>query len=305
MKPLHWDAINPFTGRPFTFDVPNLKFVDGKGVYLEPGDPGFVPYDSPAPAPAPKKRKPFRRRRPASVNENTHLEHKTMSGFHYNVGPNSGGGFTARPVRLAQVDSTALLNAVAAQAAVTPEQSEAVLRAFIARITAHAADSEWSANFLDLLTFRGTCGGNAAAPDDFHNAADINAGVAIAILAPVIEAWQQGITLVSEGERGKVTPDIASIIRQSDEAVDKYTPGGLIQVRGEHLNFDRSDLTQGVFFTAGAAAEVRATEYAVILPQSVVVLVPGTLSGDLSVRVASFINGSVRSVTYTNLIKTA
>ena len=53
-----------------------------------------------------------------------------------------------------------------------------------------------------------------------------------------------------------------------------------------------------------AAAEVRATEYGAVLPQSVVVLVPGTLSGDLSVRVASFINGSVRSVTYTNLIKT-
>lgn len=44
MKPLHFDAINPFTGTPFTFDDPNLKFVNGQGVYLEPGDPGFQPY---------------------------------------------------------------------------------------------------------------------------------------------------------------------------------------------------------------------------------------------------------------------
>jgi hypothetical protein len=44
MKPLHFDAINPFTGTPFTFDDPNLKFVNGMGVYLEPGDLGFQPY---------------------------------------------------------------------------------------------------------------------------------------------------------------------------------------------------------------------------------------------------------------------
>ena len=44
MQILHWDAINPFTGLPFTYDDPNLKFVNGIGMYLEPGDPGFTPY---------------------------------------------------------------------------------------------------------------------------------------------------------------------------------------------------------------------------------------------------------------------
>jgi hypothetical protein len=63
MKPLHWNATNPFTGRPFVWGDPNLRFVDGKGVYLEPGDPGFVPYDTPAPAPPPKQKKPFRRKK--------------------------------------------------------------------------------------------------------------------------------------------------------------------------------------------------------------------------------------------------
>ena len=58
MKPLHFDAINPFTGTPFTFDDPNLKFVNGQGVYLEPGDPGFQPYPGQilsAPTQKPKK----------------------------------------------------------------------------------------------------------------------------------------------------------------------------------------------------------------------------------------------------------
>ena len=41
MKPLHWDAINPSTGQPFTWDDPNLRWGD-PAYYLEPGDPGFV-----------------------------------------------------------------------------------------------------------------------------------------------------------------------------------------------------------------------------------------------------------------------
>ena len=45
MKPLHWDAINPFTGLPFTWDDPNLRWGD-PSTYLEPGDPGFTPYET-------------------------------------------------------------------------------------------------------------------------------------------------------------------------------------------------------------------------------------------------------------------
>ena len=57
MKPLLWDAINPITGTPFTWDDPNLRWGDPSH-YLEPGDPGFVPYpvSSPAPTQKPKIR---------------------------------------------------------------------------------------------------------------------------------------------------------------------------------------------------------------------------------------------------------
>jgi hypothetical protein len=55
MKPLLWDSINPFTGQPFTWNDPNLRWGD-PSVYLEPGDPGFVPYSTPSPAKS--KRKP-------------------------------------------------------------------------------------------------------------------------------------------------------------------------------------------------------------------------------------------------------
>lgn len=51
MKPLHWDAINPYTGRPFAYDDPNVRW----GYYLEENDPGFTPYNSPANDPKPSK----------------------------------------------------------------------------------------------------------------------------------------------------------------------------------------------------------------------------------------------------------
>ncbi len=45
MKPLFYDMLNPITGLPFTWDDENLFFdANGDGMYLEPGDPGFVPY---------------------------------------------------------------------------------------------------------------------------------------------------------------------------------------------------------------------------------------------------------------------
>jgi len=56
MKPLHWDAINPITGQPFAWNDPNLRW----GFYLEPGDPGFVPYGT---IPSPQPHKPKRMKR--------------------------------------------------------------------------------------------------------------------------------------------------------------------------------------------------------------------------------------------------
>lgn len=302
MKPLHWDAINPFTGKPFTFDDPNLRWGD-PAYYLEPGDPGFVPYDTPAPARPKKAGKPFRRKL-KPTDENPNQPTRKMSTFQYNVAPNSNGGFTTRPVLGTAADTTALLAAIGASAGVEPAQAEAVLRAFFAKVLACAGGCEWSPNFLDLVTFRPTSGGSKPLPDDFHSAEDIKAGAAIAFLATVIDGWRAGLTLESLGEVGKVTPEIETVIRQSDLAVDKYTAGGMIQVRGDHLKFDPADATQGVFFQPSTGPAVRATDYAAIQPQSVIVLVPAGLTGPLTVKVATYINGSVRSDTYTNQLTT-
>lgn len=302
MKTLHWDAINPFTGRPFTWDDPNLRWGD-PAYYLEPGDPGFVPYGPPPPAPKPKKKKPFRRApRPEPQPEPTTTP--TMSTFKYNVAPKSSGGFTTRAVRGNPETSTEILNHVATQAGITTAQAETALRAFFAKILDTSCGCNWSPDFLGILSFRPTSGGSSPTPDGFHNADDINADVALSFTAETIRQWRSTLTLESMGEVGKITPVIETILRQSDLAVDKYTPGGLIELRGDYMNLKPSDTAQGVFFKPAAGAEVRATEYAGITPQSVIVLVPAALSGALTVRIATHINGSVRSHTYTNPLTT-
>ena len=60
MKTLLWDAINPLTGTPFTWDDPNLRWGE-PSYYLEPGDPGFVPYTTPSPNNSKPKLKAMKR----------------------------------------------------------------------------------------------------------------------------------------------------------------------------------------------------------------------------------------------------
>lgn len=59
MKPLFWDAINPATGQPYTFDDPNLRWGDPSYI-LEPGDPGYTPV-SPANPTHPTRPKKMKR----------------------------------------------------------------------------------------------------------------------------------------------------------------------------------------------------------------------------------------------------
>lgn len=61
MKPLLWDSINPYTNQPWVFDDPNARW----GHYLEPTDPGFVPYPGQI-IPAQATNKPKRNHMPKS-----------------------------------------------------------------------------------------------------------------------------------------------------------------------------------------------------------------------------------------------
>ena len=224
--------------------------------------------------------------------------------FQYTVAPKSTGGFTCRAVRRAPADQTALVSSIAAENNITPEQALGAITGFFNKVLLCAAGCDWSPEMFGMITFRPTSGGTSPLPDGFHSADDINADVSISFTAETIRQWRTTLTLESLGEVGKITPVIDTIIRQSDMAVDKYTALGLCQARGDRMNLDPADTDQGIFLKPGAGAEVRVTDYAAITPQSIVFLVPTGLTGALTVRVATFINGSVRSYTYTNPLTT-
>ncbi len=225
-----------------------------------------------------------------------------MPSFKFNIAPLAAGGFTTRAVRGAQADETAITAAIAAATGVTTAQVPAVIQAFFDKIILCSAGCDWSPEMYGCVSFRPTSGGSQPLPTDFHNADDINADIAISLSAEKIRQWRAGLTLESLGEVGKITPIIDTVINQATSAINTYVPGKMIQLRGDNLRLNQDDLTQGVFFKAGVAAEVRATVYGTMDPGSISVLVPADLTGPLSVRVAAFINGSVRSYTFTTLI---
>lgn len=114
--------------------------------------------------------------------------------------------------------------------------------------------------------------------------------------------WRASLSLESMGQVGPATPVIATVVSEENGGENQYTPGTLIRLRGERLRFDKADTSQGIFFTATGQPEVRATVYGPIEPGEAVVLVPATLSGPLTVRIAAFVTSSVRSYTYTSPI---
>lgn len=304
MQELRWDSINPLTGAPFTWGDPNLRW-GSPSYYLEPGDPGFTPYGPPAVLPPVKKKKPFRRKT-ASKPQSTTNPPNLMPTFRYNVAPNPNGGFTTRPVLGDPVTEDFFFDRAAElSAGLTAAQIRTALTAVLDTITECSTGCAFSQGLLGRLRFRPTSGGSQTAPDAFDNAEEINADISLSLTAAARDAWRAALTLESQGEIGKVSPVISTILSQENGQVGKYAPGTLIELSGMNLRFDKTDLTQGVFFRSGSDPEVRATVYGTVTPSSLSVMVPAALSGPLMVRAAAFINGSVRSFTYMDPITTA
>jgi len=249
----------------------------------------------------PKKKKPFHRA-PKPPPPNPPTPTLMSNTFKFNIAPLAGGGFTARAVRGAQADEATMTAAIAAAAGVDAVKVPLVIQAFFDNLLTCSCGSNWSPELYGCVSFRPTSGGNEAAPTDFHNAEDINAGVAVAISAEKIRVWRSTLALESMGEVGLITPVIDTILDMTTGQQDKYTAANMIQLRGDDLRFKLSDAIQGVFFRSGSAAEVRATLYGQNEPGIVSCAVPAALSGPLQVRIAAYINGSIRSYTYTLLI---
>ncbi|MBE2281901.1 MAG: hypothetical protein IAE77_00410, partial [Prosthecobacter sp.] len=166
MKTLYWDAINPFTGKPFTWDDPNLRW-GSPSYYLEPGDEGFVPYPAPAPKPAAKKKKPFRRKTAANTPA-TPNPANTMPTFKYHTAPNPKGGFTTRPVLGEPVTDETFFNIAATKSGgLTADQIKTGLTAVLDTVLECSSGCAFSNGLLGRLRFRPTSGGSQPGPADF------------------------------------------------------------------------------------------------------------------------------------------
>lgn len=261
----------------------------------------------PGPQPQKSKKKPFHRSPKPTPTNPPSSTNITMSTFKFNVIPNAAGGFRTQAVlgpQIVEADFTALVvtDAALTAPAVTAAQAESVIRSFFKNARTCAAGCSWSSGLYGEMSIRPTCGGSQPSPDAFQNAQEINADIAISFIAEVRDAWRSTLLLESQGTKGLVTPIIDAILSEEDGAQDHYVPGTMIRIVGHDLRFVKTDITQGVFFIKPDGSEVRATVYGPLDPSQITVLVPATLSGVLQVRIAAFINGSVRTHLYTRSI---
>lgn len=290
MKFVTWDS-------GIRWNDPNLRW-GSPSFLLEPGDEGYVaPPGTPIPEPR-RPKKTFRRKAKTPTNATTNLNSPTMPTFKYNVAPNPQGGFTTRPVLGETAPDSVILGSMAQKSGLTTEQCTAAANALFDTLLECAQGCAFSQGFLGRLRFRPTSGGSQAAPGDFDNPDEMNCSIALNFTASTIATWRSTLTLESQGEVGKLTPYIASIISLENGAEDEYTAGAMIQINGSDLRFNKADLTQGVFIRSGNDPEVRLTTYGPITPGAVTAFIPTGTTGPQTVRIAAYLNGSVRSFTY-------
>lgn len=279
---LKWNSVSPTTGEPLKWGQAGAKWGGS--------------WPDPPPEPPKKKKKTFHRKPKPQPNPDTPTT--IMSTFKYKVAPNPNGGFTTRPVLGTLITEQFFMDRMATLTGLTQQQSEAAFDAVFDIICGCTAGCDHATDIRSRLRFRPTSGGTSPTPDGFSNADDINADVAISITAPKRDDWRSTLTLESMGEVGKVGPEIDSIISQENGIPDVYVPGTMEVINGNYTGINKNNPLEGVFVRSGNNPEVRIAVYGTITPTSLSFFIPANLTGPLSVRLATFINGSVRSFTY-------
>ncbi len=225
-----------------------------------------------------------------------------MTAFRYQVAPKAKGGFTTRADLGSRVNEATIVNDLVRKTGVEREQCQKVAAALFETILERGGRNERSETLFDAIKFQPVSGGSTESPVHFTNATEINAGVSVTFTRKALESWRKTLNIERTAEVGLVTPIISTIVSEENGEENRFKPGTLIRLRGSNLRFDKNDESQGVFFIPAAGDEVRAAVYGPLEPSEAVVLVPDSLTGPLTVRIASFINSSVRSYEYTNEI---
>ncbi len=102
---------------------------------------------------------------------------------------------------------------------------------------------------------------------------------------------------LEEVERRVVEPIVDYFLNIEPESREQYTAASIGRLIGEHMKFDKSDATQGVFFVAADDTEVRVSTYSHVASKRVEFLIPPALTGAqrVVVRARFGADGKMRS----------
>ena len=149
MKDFYVGMTNPITREPFRWDDPNV-FSGDPGYYLEPGDPGYIPYSD-----------EVSESREDEIMLLADLIHTTPSAaanpraitkYQYDVAPRAGGGFSTHPVLAAAFDEYTVDSAVSAFTGLPEQKCAEVLAAYMDQLFMCSAGNRWAHAIHNLLS---------------------------------------------------------------------------------------------------------------------------------------------------------
>ena len=167
MKIFHWGMINPMTGAPFDFDDANVQWGE-PGFYLEPGDPGFVPYaeQDAGTAAQPIERGGMHRSQTITREPAAGAAHSAGDMFSCDAAGPCRDDFAASSRPDGESNDSTMDAAVAELTGIPAEKCAEVLGAYLEQLLACAADSPLAQGIHDLLSICPTSGSHPSGKDE-------------------------------------------------------------------------------------------------------------------------------------------
>lgn len=292
MKPLLWDAINPFTGQPFTWGDPNLRWGD-PSYYLEPGDPGFVPYGPPKVSPPKKRSKP-------KTPPPTNLPVMSDS-FQYITRPTSdGNATTTQPVYRGTKTQADIVAEIQARLGATAPTIDNVLCTFAELVIDWTTQGWKVAPCHDLIGYQLTIGGSqpVGGPEDWNfdtMKADLNCQ-----WGDAGEARSRALfTAEKVGEQSRAAPVWVEVYDSETKLPNHYQVGKGLSTRFSNNKFEFLPANGcKMSFRKADNTKVDAAGYPYIKGKTVVCTPPAGLTGAVYLECTALINGSLRTSEY-------
>ncbi len=155
MKEFSNDLVNPKTGKPFSWDDPNV-FSGDPGYILEAGDRGYVPYQGEASDECDSGEMLLADLVHTSANASA--SPGAIMKYHYNVAPRTGGGFSTQAVLAEAFHEDTVDASVSAVTGLPEQQCAEVLAAYMDQLFMCSAGNRWAHAIHNLLNMLPTPG---------------------------------------------------------------------------------------------------------------------------------------------------